>query len=462
VTESTSAISSSRLRRTGRFAAGIAVVVVLAMGAVVYTNSRSTEQVVNDAGSLQAAEAMIGAADIHLKSLSQVAILTTDASLGLADTDIVEASIEEAESAASRLVNAGNRLADTSDTVIPLDAAIAAADRLLDASRSGDASETSRILVDEAAPAHGTLMTAVIAERDSLVETVTAAGTTSGWWSRIAGFLTAFLVPLIAMGAYRQVVQRQLRLAKVQLEARLEAEHEVMEAKDRFIADISHELRTPLTSIYGFSEVLLDDDFSDPQATRDLVTLVNRESGELARMVEDLLVAARDPESELSLELAAVPIAGVIGDTVHTFQRSGNAITVDAEPGVVECDHLRLAQILRNLVANSLRYGGPVVRVVGKRADDRYFVEVRDNGDGVRKEMVPRLFTRFVHADGQAITSGSVGLGLAVAARLARAMRGNLEYERERHWTIFRLTVPLSDADTPPVGWPAEVTRASA
>jgi signal transduction histidine kinase len=450
------------LRRTGRFAAGVAVVVVLAMGAVVYTNSRSTEQVVNDAGSLQAAEAMIGAADIHLKSLSQVALLTTDASLGLATAEIVAASIEEAASAASRLVGAGTRLTDVADAAVPLDAAIDASDRLLDAARAGDAGETSRILVDEAAPAHETIMSAVIAERDSLVDTVTAAGASSGRWSRIAGFLTTFLVPLIAMAAYRQVVQRQLRLAKVQLEARLEAEREVMQAKDRFIADISHELRTPLTSIYGFSEVLLDDDFQDLQATRDLVTLVNRESGELARMVEDLLVAARDPESELSLEFAAVAITGLIADTVQTFQRSGHEISVDSEPGVVECDHLRLAQILRNLVSNALRYGGPAVRVVGRRAHDQYFIEVRDDGSGVPKEMVPRLFTRFVHADGKAITSGSVGLGLAVAARLARAMHGDLEYERTRNWTIFRLTVPLSRTHMPPIGRPAEVTRATA
>jgi signal transduction histidine kinase len=455
-------VSSSRLRRTGRLAAGVAVVVVLAMGAAVYTNSRGTEQVVNDAGALQAAEAMIGAADIHLKSLSQVAILATDASLGLADSEVVDAAIDEAASASSRLANAGDRLSGTTDTPIVLDDALSASDRLLDAARSGDAARVSLLLVDEAAPAHETLMAAVIAERDTLVDAVTAAGTTSGRWSRIAGFLTAFLVPLIAMGAYRQVVQRQLRLAQVQLEARLEAEHEVMEAKDRFIADISHELRTPLTSIYGFSEVLLDDDLSDPEATRDLVGLINRESGELARMVEDLLVAARDPESELSLEVAELDVIDIVTDAVHPFQRGGFEISVDAEPGIIECDQLRLTQILRNLVSNGIRYGGTAIRVIGKRADDRYFIEVRDNGDGVPKEMVPRLFTRFVHADGQAITSGSVGLGLAVAARLARAMQGNLEYERERKWTVFRVTIPLSSTDIPPIGWPVEVSRATA
>ena len=454
-------VSTSRLRRTGRLSAGFAVVVVLAVGATIYTNSRGTEQVVNDAGALQAAEATIGASDIHLKSLSQVALLTTDASLGLAEPSIVAAAIAEAEASEKRHLAAASRLAESANTIIPLEAMTDATEDLLDAAADGDAAETSRILIEKAAPAHEHLMAVVIAERDELVDRVTAAGESSGRWSRVAGFLTAFLVPLIAMAAYRQVVQRQLRLAKVQLEARIDAEHQVTLAKDHFIADISHELRTPLTSIYGFSEVLLDGDHRDPDAVRDLVTLINRESGELARMVEDLLVAARDPESELALELAANPIIEVIEDTTQSYRRSGHEIDVVAEEALVLCDHLRLRQIVRNLLSNSLRYGGDRVRLVGKRDGDNYVLEVRDNGAGVPREMVPRLFTRFVHADGSALTSGSVGLGLAVAARLARAMGGDLDYTRDGDWTVFSISIPRAQADVPPVGWPRGV-RASA
>ena len=433
---------------------------MLAVGAAIYTNSRGTEQVVNDAGALQAAEATIGASDIHLKSLSQVALLTTDASLGLAEPSIVAAAIAEAETSEKRHIAAATRLAESADTVIPLEAMTDATEDLLDAAADGDAAETSRILIESAAPAHAHLMAVVIAERNELVDRVTAAGTSSGRWSRVAGFLTAFLVPLIAMGAYRQVVQRQLRLAKVQLEARIDAEHQVTLAKDHFIADISHELRTPLTSIFGFSEVLLDGD-QDPEAVHDLVTLINRESGELARMVEDLLVAARDPESELALELAGSPIIQVIEDTTQSYRRSGHEIDVEAEDALVQCDHLRLRQIVRNLVSNSIRYGGDTVRLVGERVGDNYVLQVRDNGPGVPREMVPRLFTRFVHADGSALTSGSVGLGLAVAARLARAMGGDLEYTRDEDWTVFSISIPRAEADMPPVGWPGGV-RATA
>jgi signal transduction histidine kinase len=447
----------SRQRRTGQIAAFVAVVLVIAVGAVVYTNSRSTEQVVNQAGALQASEAALGAADLHLKSLSQVALLSADVAFGVAEQDIVVAAIDEAASAEARLEAATDRLQESVSVVIPVDALVDASDDILDAAEDGDSVAAATILADRAVPAHADIVSVVTEERDRLTDELTAAGTTSGRWSRVAGFLTAFLVPLIAMAAYRQVIQRQLRLARVQLETRIAAEHELTLAKDHFIADISHELRTPLTSIYGFSEVLLDDDHADPEATRDLVQLINRESGELARMVEDLLVAARDPGNELILEPSDVKIDDVLAETVHSLSRTGMDIDLVAEEAMVVCDTLRLGQILRNLLSNSRRYGGSRVRIVGERAENGYVVDVQDDGRGVSKEMVPRLFTRFVHADGHAVTSGSVGLGLAVAQRLATAMGGDLTYARRGRWTTFTVTLPLSEADEPPLGWPIEV-----
>ncbi|MDJ0962324.1 MAG: HAMP domain-containing sensor histidine kinase [Acidimicrobiia bacterium] len=447
----------SRQRRTGQIAAVVAVVLVVAVGAVVYTNSRSTEQVVNQAGALQAAEATLGAADLHLKSLSQVALLAADASLGVADDAIVAAAIDEVDTASSRLETAADRLSESVADAIPVRPLFDASDDILEAADEGRSVDAATLLTERAAPAHAAVVEVVTEVRDTLTDDLTAAGTTSGRWSRVAGFLTAFFVPLIAMAAYRQVIQRQLRLARVQLETRIAAERELTMAKDHFIADISHELRTPLTSIYGFSEVLLDDDHSDPDATKDLVQLINRESGELARMVEDLLVAAREPESELILEPIDVKIEDLLADIVHTMGRSGVEVDLVAEDAVVICDSLRLRQILRNLLSNCRRYGGSRIRIVGERSDAGYVIDVQDDGRGVPKEMVPRLFTRFVHADGHAVTSGSVGLGLAVAERLATAMGGSLDYARRGRWTTFTVTLPISDADEPPLGWPSEV-----
>ena len=96
--------------------------------------------------------------------------------------------------------------------------------------------------------------------------------------------------------------------------------------------------------------------------------------------------------------------------------------------------------------------------VTGAVEDDRVVVEVMDDGAGVPAEMVPRLFTRFVHDGEEALTVGSVGLGLAVVKELATAMGGDAAYRRTGSWTIFEFWLPLapeSASSSAPTSWGA-------
>jgi signal transduction histidine kinase len=217
-------------------------------------------------------------------------------------------------------------------------------------------------------------------------------------------------------------------------------------AKDQFIANISHELRTPLTSIYGFSEVLLEEGFVDPNMAGDLVSLINTESADLARMVEDLLVAAHDEDAPLPMDNGPVEISGELDSVIAPFRRRGIIVGGTYTSGTVFGDQLRIRQILRNLVANAAQHGGDTIRVYGTVAGSNYVIAVEDDGSGVPGNLVPRLFTRFVHQGEAPLTAGSVGLGLAVAHILTEAMNGSLEYERITGRTGFILTLPLADA----------------
>ena len=129
--------------------------------------------------------------------------------------------------------------------------------------------------------------------RDDAAASVTDATDLMSRIANLAAFVIAFLIPATAILAYRRIAKNQLRLAEVQLDARLDAERDLVKAKDEFVASISHELRTPLTSIYGFSELLIEEGLVDPEYSMELISMINDQSSELHRMVEDLLTSAR-------------------------------------------------------------------------------------------------------------------------------------------------------------------------
>jgi two-component system sensor histidine kinase ChiS len=105
-------------------------------------------------------------------------------------------------------------------------------------------------------------------------------------------------------------------------------------------------------------------------------------------------------------------------------------------------DPRRVRQILRNLLTNAQRYGGPRRRVITGSLLDRVWLEVRDNGTGIPGEEASSIFEPYV--TGNSGVTGSVGLGLAVARQLAELMSGSLEYERSAGETVFRLLLPMA------------------
>ncbi|MDJ0923999.1 MAG: HAMP domain-containing sensor histidine kinase [Acidimicrobiia bacterium] len=429
-----------------RWATGAtAIVALVAVSALVFSNARISSANLEEATALHAADMTLAAQDVALKSLGQVALLAQDLETGVAARETVDAAVAEAERA---MIEFRKRSANLDETVAgnlaaTLDAFDEAATATITLAADGDGAGASAQLVDSAVPAAEALAADLIVERDARALAVDDAQRRVGRFAQVAGFLAAFLLPVAAMVAYRRSVRRQLEAAETHLEARLESEKAIGRAKDQFIANISHELRTPLTSIYGFSEVLLDQGFVDPNTAEDLVSLINSESAELARMVEDLLVAAHDGASPLAIEATEVSIGDEIEAVIGPFRRRDIAIGGNYADATVWGDQLRIRQILRNLLANAVQHGGPTIRVYGDVAGSSYVVSVEDDGEGVPEHLESRLFTRFVHQGETPLTAGSIGLGLAVARLLADAMDGSLEYEHITGRTSFVLRLPL-------------------
>jgi signal transduction histidine kinase len=200
--------------------------------------------------------------------------------------------------------------------------------------------------------------------------------------------------------------------------------------KDRLVATVSHEVRNPLTGVIGLADALLEQwDEMDRDEARELVSLIGTEAHAMEAIVEDLLDFSRLSAGSISLEQEPVDL-GTVARAVEPGATGSAYVTADAG---------RVAQIVRNLVSNAVRYGGSSVEVEAGTAGDTGWIEVRDDGDGVSPEVEPDVFTPFASSG----VAGSTGLGLAVSRELARAMGGEVRYLRRAGWTVFRLDLPV-------------------
>jgi signal transduction histidine kinase len=221
---------------------------------------------------------------------------------------------------------------------------------------------------------------------------------------------------------------------------------QLIDSKDQFVASVSHELRTPLTSVVGFSAELRDhlDSFS-PTDLREMLDLIASQAGDVGNIVEDLLVAARADLGTISLSPERLDVRLIIREV--TSGHPPDAIDLPDDELSVIVDSTRLRQILRNLLTNARRYGGSHVALEAGRENERVWIEVRDDGLGVKPTDEGRIFLPYETAHHRAGVTASVGLGLAVARQLAHLMHGELSYERRQRLTIFRLDFPEARAE---------------
>jgi signal transduction histidine kinase len=274
-----------------------------------------------------------------------------------------------------------------------------------------------------------------------------AASTTSDRIEITARLLVTFLIPVAAIAGYRIVVRQQNRNAHRTLEAKLEAERQLSRAKDALITGISGELRSPLTTILGFSELLIERGIVDPSEAMELVELINQDSVELARMVEDLVVASWLDEGSLTYEPEAVDIVEEFEMVAAPIRRSGKTVNVRGRKVQVWADPIRVRQIARNLLSNAVSHGGPRIEIAVAAQDEDVLCTFADDGPGLTAEAEADLWERPVRDGRLVLLTGTSGLGLAVAKTLAMGMGGSLGYGRTLGWTSFLLRLPR--ANTP-------------
>ena len=178
------------------------------------------------------------------------------------------------------------------------------------------------------------LVSELVVLRDALAVSVESSDALLGRIGNVARFLLAVLLPAATIFLYRALIRRQVRQAG--LESRLEAERMVSTAREEFIATASHELRTPLTSISGFALLLEEDPgIQENEFASELIDLIVSESSDLARIIEDLLTAARLDVGDLSYVFEDLDPAGEVADTAESMRRAGASIDIECETAAI-------------------------------------------------------------------------------------------------------------------------------
>ena len=444
--------SPLRGQRNVAVVVGTAFVAALFAVALVFSNAAGASRVAENARALHWTNGAASSAAIARAAVSQAVIFGIDYALDVADVEARDVAIVEAEANIEELAGWITRL--DPDLVPDSDAIRESLADLLEAGRAtiasvtaGEVAEADRQFQEDLEAAYTVAADGLAARQAQAAARIADTEDLAGLIGTLSGLVVTLLIPIVALGVYFGLARRQYREATVKMEAQVQAERDLNRAKDEFIAGISHELRTPLTSIYGFSEYILENGVQDVGEAHELITLINSDSAELARMVEDLLIAARLDSGQLRLEMEPVPVRDTIEDVLGPLYRTRAPIEVTGQDAVVWADRARVLQLLRNLLSNAVRHGGESITVGLETRDGSVVITVADDGDGVRSEVGDRMFDRFVHDGSGALLTGSVGLGLAIARALARLMGGEVDYVRALGWTSFLVTLPLATAE---------------
>ena len=206
-----------------------------------------------------------------------------------------------------------------------------------------------------------------------------------------------------------------------------------------FVANVSHELKTPVTSIKGFAETLEDGALDDPAAARRFVRIISGQADRLNSIIEDLLALSTLEQSGdsplLQLEetnlcdvvAVALEVCGPKAETKHIdlVEQCPGTLPARVSPPLLE-------QAVVNLVDNAIKYSaeGSPVEVSLEDVGDEIVVSVRDRGQGVSREHLPRLFERFYRVDkARSRDMGGTGLGLAIVKHIAQVHGGRVSVE---------------------------------
>ena len=227
---------------------------------------------------------------------------------------------------------------------------------------------------------------------------------------------------------------------------------ELERIRQDFVANVSHELRTPLTTIKGYAETLLEGALKEEVAFQ-FVGVIKRHTDRLTKIVEDLLTLSRIESREFQLKVEPLSLSDLIGEVLDVVSEPAkkNRISLSydkpASPLFVRGDRHYLEQVFVNLLDNAIKYGregGKITIATVAKSPTEIEISIQDDGIGIPKEDLPRIFERFYRVDkGRSQELGGTGLGLSIVKHIVQAHGGRVWAESQPgQGSVFYFSLP--------------------
>ncbi|MHB9132719.1 MAG: two-component system histidine kinase PnpS [Armatimonadota bacterium] len=222
-----------------------------------------------------------------------------------------------------------------------------------------------------------------------------------------------------------------------------------------FVANVSHELKTPITAIKGFVETLQDGAINQPEDAERFLGIIAKQADRLNAIIEDLLSLSRIEQeaekAEIHLESAQVCEVVQAAQLACAMKAEEKDISIDLSCSVdltAQMNPPLIEQAVINLIDNAIKYSDPgsTIRIKAFAENGEIAISVQDQGCGISKEHLPRLFERFYRVDkGRSRKMGGTGLGLAIVKHIAQAHNGRITVDSTPgQGSTFALTLPGS------------------
>ncbi|TFZ41320.1 cell wall metabolism sensor histidine kinase WalK [Soehngenia longivitae] len=228
-------------------------------------------------------------------------------------------------------------------------------------------------------------------------------------------------------------------------------EHNLDKMRKEFVANVSHELKTPITTIKSYTETLMIDDV-DEAYKKKFLTVIDEECDRMSRLVSDLLQLSNIDYKKTKWNKEKLYINEIIEDIISKLKIMANekniSMTFNSDKNYYTyADKDGLIQVFQNIIINSIKYteNNGYVKVNMTKEDPYVVVEIIDNGIGIPKEDIDRVFDRFYRVEkGRSRDLGGTGLGLSIAKEIIEAFDGKIQIESENlTGTIVKIKLPL-------------------
>ena len=248
-----------------------------------------------------------------------------------------------------------------------------------------------------------------------------------------------------------QLLERDVLVSTID---KIEGSQRMWAMQENFVATVSHDLRTPLGFIKGYTTTLLREDTNwDVPTYREFLGIIDDEADRLQELIDNLLDSSRLQSGTLQMNLQSVRLDVVLRDMIQRSQLReidvNLELEIESQGVIVQADPMRFGQVFDNLINNATKYAPGSTVIIQLFVDgENAVIKVIDDGPGIDKEHLERIFQRFYRVPETRMAVRGSGLGLYICRQIIIAHNGTIKAESDTgQGTTFYITLPIVEGD---------------